>query len=90
MTGESPGVIAICEGDLDRSVRDLGSKFQPSKKDGHGSAITLDRVLLVADGAEASIGRPIVPDATVSAEVLRQDRNLLVSSYLGEREAAGA
>jgi large subunit ribosomal protein L21 len=39
-----------------------------------GEAITLDRDLLVADGAEASIGRPIVTDAVVSAEVLRQDR----------------
>ncbi len=39
-----------------------------------GDAITLDRVLLVADGADASIGRPIVADAVVSAQVLRQDR----------------
>src|SRR5690242_3617781 len=39
-----------------------------------GDAITLDRVLLVADGADASIGRPIVADAVVAAEVLRQDR----------------
>ena len=39
-----------------------------------GASITLDRVLLVADGDEAAIGRPVVADATVSAEVLRQDR----------------
>jgi len=38
-----------------------------------GSAITLDRVLLVADGDEASIGRPMVADAAVEAEVLRRD-----------------
>ncbi len=43
-----------------------------------GEAITLDRVLLVADGADASIGRPVVADAVVSAEVLRQ-----LSSTLG-------
>ena len=39
-----------------------------------GQAITLDRVLLVADGDESAIGRPLVADATVSAEVLRQTR----------------
>ena len=38
-----------------------------------GQAITIDRVLLVADGSTASIGRPLVPDAVVNAEVLRQD-----------------
>jgi large subunit ribosomal protein L21 len=39
-----------------------------------GTEITLDRVLLVADGDEASIGRPTVPDATVRAEIVRRDR----------------
>jgi large subunit ribosomal protein L21 len=39
-----------------------------------GSDITLDRVLLVADGEEAAIGRPVVTDAVVSAQVLRQAR----------------
>ncbi len=39
-----------------------------------GKTITLDRVLLVADGDESSIGRPLVADAAVSAEVLRQTR----------------
>jgi large subunit ribosomal protein L21 len=39
-----------------------------------GSSVTLDRVLLVADGDEAAIGRPIVPDAAVAAEVVAQDR----------------
>ncbi len=32
-----------------------------------GQAITLDRVLLVADGDESAIGRPLVADAAVSA-----------------------
>lgn len=39
-----------------------------------GDAITLDRVLLVADGDTSAIGRPIVPNASVAAEVLRQAR----------------
>ncbi|HWP62364.1 MAG TPA: 50S ribosomal protein L21, partial [Candidatus Binatia bacterium] len=39
-----------------------------------GATVTLDRVLLVADEAETAIGRPVVPDATVEAEVVRQTR----------------
>ena len=39
-----------------------------------GQSITLDRVLLVADGDESAIGRPVVADAAVSAEVVRQTR----------------
>src|SRR5436190_19459452 len=46
-----------------------------------GEAITLERVLLVADGAEASIGRPLVADAVVNAEVLRQDRGEKLISF---------
>jgi large subunit ribosomal protein L21 len=46
-----------------------------------GDAITLDRVLLVADGDESAIGRPLVADATVSAEILRQDRGDKVINF---------
>ena len=46
-----------------------------------GSNITLERVLLVADGDEAAIGRPVVADAAVEAEVLRRDRGDKVISF---------
>ena len=46
-----------------------------------GDAITIDRVLLVADGADASIGRPVVTDAVVNADVLRQDRGEKVIAF---------
>jgi len=46
-----------------------------------GDAITLDRVLLVADGADASIGQPLVAHAIVRAEVLRQDRGEKLISF---------
>src|SRR5205814_2769939 len=46
-----------------------------------GQAITLERVLLVADGADTSIGRPLVADAVVSAEVVRQDRGDKVIAF---------
>lgn len=39
-----------------------------------GETIELGRVLLLADGDEAQVGRPIVDGATVSASVVRQDR----------------
>jgi large subunit ribosomal protein L21 len=39
-----------------------------------GQSVTLDRVLLVADGDDTAIGRPLVADAAVEAEVLRRDR----------------
>ena len=46
-----------------------------------GKTITLDRVLLVADGDEASIGRPLVDGAAVSAEVVRLDRGPKLISF---------
>ena len=46
-----------------------------------GQEITLDRVLLVADGDEAAIGRPLVAGAVVSATILRADRADKVISF---------
>jgi large subunit ribosomal protein L21 len=46
-----------------------------------GKTITLDRVLLVADGDSSSIGRPLVADAAVSAEVVRQIRGEKLISF---------
>ncbi|HEX5825435.1 MAG TPA: 50S ribosomal protein L21 [Candidatus Limnocylindrales bacterium] len=46
-----------------------------------GDSITLDRVLLVADGDESAIGRPVVADAAVEAEVVRRERGDKVISF---------
>jgi large subunit ribosomal protein L21 len=46
-----------------------------------GKTLTIDRVLLVADGDEASIGRPVVDGAAVSAEVVRQTRGDKVINF---------
>ena len=46
-----------------------------------GKTITLERVLLVADGDDANIGRPLVSGAEVSAEVLRQARGEKIISF---------
>jgi large subunit ribosomal protein L21 len=46
-----------------------------------GQSITLDRVLLVADGADASVGTPIVSDAAVEAEVVGRERGDKVIAF---------
>ncbi|HEX7471661.1 MAG TPA: 50S ribosomal protein L21 [Candidatus Limnocylindrales bacterium] len=46
-----------------------------------GQTITLDRVLLVADGETSAIGRPIVDGAKVTAEVLRRERGVKTISF---------
>jgi len=46
-----------------------------------GQEIKLDRVLLVADGDESAIGTPVVADAAVSAEVVRQTRGEKLISF---------
>jgi large subunit ribosomal protein L21 len=46
-----------------------------------GQEINLDRVLLVVDGDESSVGRPVVADAAVSARVLRRDRGEKTISF---------
>src|SRR3954471_19953244 len=46
-----------------------------------GAALTIDRVLLVAHGDTAAIGRPVVENASVAAEVLGRDRGEKVISF---------
>ena len=46
-----------------------------------GKTITIDRVLLVADGDDSAIGRPLVADASVSAEVVGQTRGPKLISF---------
>jgi large subunit ribosomal protein L21 len=46
-----------------------------------GKTITIERVLLVANGDEAAIGRPVVAGAEVSAEVVRQTRGEKTISF---------
>jgi len=46
-----------------------------------GDSVAFERVLLVADGDAASIGRPVVANASVSAEILRRDRGEKTISF---------
>jgi len=61
---------------------EVGTELEVELLDGEpGDSITIDRVLLVADGDESAIGRPVVADAAVEAEVLRRDRTDKVISF---------
>jgi large subunit ribosomal protein L21 len=46
-----------------------------------GESVAFDRILLIADGDAASIGRPVVANASVSAEVVRRDRGEKLISF---------
>ncbi len=46
-----------------------------------GESVAFDRVLLVADGEAASIGRPVVANASVTGEILRRDRGEKLISF---------
>ena len=63
---------------------EVGSEIEVERLAGDpGSEVVLDRVLLVADEAEASVGRPLVEDARVTASVVRQARGdkIIVFKY---------
>ncbi len=61
---------------------EVGTELEVELLDGEpGDSITLDRVLLVADGDESTIGRPVVADAAVEAEVVRRDRGEKLISF---------
>jgi len=54
---------------------EVGTVFAVERLEGDpGQQFEIERVLLVADGDEAAIGRPVVEGARVTASVLRQDR----------------
>lgn len=48
---------------------------------GPGETVAFDRILLIADGEAASIGRPVVENASVSGEILRRDRGEKLISF---------
>ncbi|HEY8870866.1 MAG TPA: 50S ribosomal protein L21 [Candidatus Limnocylindrales bacterium] len=61
---------------------ELGTELEVESLDvAPGDDITLDRVLLVADGDTSAIGQPLVANATVAAHVVRHDRGEKVISF---------
>lgn len=77
-------MYAVIESGSKQHRVELGSEIQVDRLDVQpGDSINLERVLLVADGDDATIGQPVVDGATVSAQVLGQDRGpkLIVFKY---------
>lgn len=61
---------------------EVGTELEVELLDGGaGDSIAFERVLLVADGEAASIGRPVVENASVSGEIIRRDRGEKVVSF---------
>jgi large subunit ribosomal protein L21 len=63
---------------------ELGSELAIERLDvAPGDTVRFERVLLIADGDDAQIGTPVVADALVTGEVLRQDRGekIIVFKY---------
>jgi large subunit ribosomal protein L21 len=61
---------------------EVGTELEIEKLDAApGDSVAFDRVLLVADGEAASIGRPLVSNASVSAEIVRRDRGEKLISF---------
>src|SRR3954451_19319274 len=63
---------------------ELGTELAVERLDAMpGTTINIDRVLLIADGDNASVGTPTVADALVTADVVRQDRGqkIIVFKY---------
>ena len=54
---------------------EVGTELEVESLDAElGKTIKIERVLLIADGDDASIGRPVVDGAEVSVEIVRQTR----------------
>ncbi|HEX2626415.1 MAG TPA: 50S ribosomal protein L21 [Candidatus Limnocylindrales bacterium] len=61
---------------------EVGTELEVELLDGGaGDSIAFDRILLIADGDAASIGRPVVANASVSGEILRRDRGEKLISF---------
>jgi large subunit ribosomal protein L21 len=61
---------------------EVGTELEVEKLEAApGEAVAFDRVLLVADGDAASIGRPLVANASVSGEIVRRDRGEKLISF---------
>jgi large subunit ribosomal protein L21 len=68
-------MYAIIETGGKQYKAEKGTRLQVEKLEQEdGSTITIDKVLLVKDGASLKIGKPTVAGASVTAEVVRTDR----------------
>jgi large subunit ribosomal protein L21 len=63
-----------------------GDRFKVEKLNGEvGKSIELDDVLLIADGDNVQVGRPMVKEAKVVAEILKHGRGEKVIAFKRKR-----
>jgi large subunit ribosomal protein L21 len=68
-------VYAIVEAGGKQYRAEPGKSLSVERLSGErGDRVELDRVLLVADGAEVRVGTPTIPGARVVGEIVRQGR----------------
>jgi large subunit ribosomal protein L21 len=61
---------------------EVGTELEVELLDGNaGDSLNLERVLLIADGENAVIGRPVVANGSVAAEIVRRDRGEKTISF---------
>jgi len=61
---------------------EVGTELEVELLDaGVGESVAFDRILLIADGDTAAIGRPVVANASVAAEIVRRDRGEKLISF---------
>jgi large subunit ribosomal protein L21 len=61
---------------------EVGTELEVELLDGNaGDSLNLERVLLIADGENAVIGRPVVENGSVAAEIVRRDRGEKTISF---------
>lgn len=61
---------------------EVGTELEVELLDGSaGDSLNVERVLLIADGETAVIGRPVVENGSVAAEIVRRDRGEKTISF---------
>ena len=68
--------LAIIESGSKQYLVKKGDKIQIEKIAGEiGDSIKLDKVLMLAEGTEVTLGKPFISGASVEAKVLKQARS---------------
>jgi large subunit ribosomal protein L21 len=63
-----------------------GSLIKVQKLEGaSGDKVTLDKVLLISDGANAEVGKPYIDHASVEAELVTQGKSEKVMTFKFKR-----
>jgi large subunit ribosomal protein L21 len=79
-------MYAVIESGGTQFTIEEGTQVRIPKIEGSvGDKITLDKVLLISDGDEPTVGSPYLENATVDAELTAQDKDDKVTVYKFKR-----